>query len=180
MSRNNMNNKIKQIWNAVTTALVAVVVILAMLIWGVQLFGLEVLVVQSGSMEPEYPTGSLVYIREVDPAELKERDVITFELGGGVRGTHRIIELVPDESDPSLVRFRTKGDANDHPDSGLVDPENVVGRVVFGLPLLGYLIAYIQQPPGTYLAMAFGALVLLLTFLPELLFEDGKQKQENP
>ena len=174
-----MNDTIKRIWNAATTVLVALVVILAMLIWGVQLFGLDVLVVQSGSMEPAYPTGSLVYVKETEPAELQVRDVITFNLGNNVRGTHRIIELVPDENDPDLIRFRTKGDANEYADSGLVDPSDIVGKVVFGIPLLGYLIAYIQQPPGTYIAVAVGALLLLLTFLPEIIFDDGKKKEEG-
>lgn len=171
-----MNSQIKKIWNSVTTVLVGLAVALAMLIWGVQLLGLDVLVVQSGSMEPAYPTGSLVYLKKADPEKLEVGDVVTFNLSANVRGTHRIIEVV--EQDGQRF-FRTKGDANEHADNGLLDPDDIVGQVVFGIPLLGYAIAYIQHPPGTYIVMAVVALVLLLTFLPDLLSDDGKKKEEE-
>lgn len=172
----NMNQKIKRIWNAVTTVLVGIVVTLAMLIWGVQLLGLEVLVVQSGSMEPAYPTGSLVYLKKVDADKLDVGDVVTFKLSANVQGTHRIIEVV--EQDGQRL-FRTKGDANEHADNGLLHPNDIVGQVIFGIPMMGYAIAYIQNPPGTYIAIAVGALLVMLTFLPDLLFEDSKEKEEE-
>ena len=169
-----MNHTIKRIWNTVTTVLVGLVVGLAVLVWGVQLLGLDVLVVQSGSMEPAYPTGSLVYLIKADAEELEVGDVVTFKLSANVRGTHRIIEVVEQEG---RRFFRTKGDANEHADNGLLAPEDIVGQVLFGIPLLGYVIAYIQNPPGTYVAIAVGALLALLTFLPDLLTEDGKKKE---
>lgn len=169
-----MNHTIKRIWNTVTTVLVGLVVGLAVLVWGVQLLGLDVLVVQSGSMEPAYPTGSLVYLIKADADELEVGDVVTFKLSANVRGTHRIIEVVEQEGQRF---FRTKGDANEHADNGLLAPEDIVGQVLFGIPLLGYAIAYIQNPPGTYVAIAVGALLALLTFLPDLLTEDGKKKE---
>jgi len=174
-----MKETIKKVWNTVTTVLVALVAALAMMIWGVQLFGLDVLVVQSGSMEPEYPTGSLVYILDVDAAELEVGDVVTFRMSSDIRGTHRIIELVPDENDPAKIWFRTKGDANDHADSGLLQEEDILGKAVFCIPWLGYLISYIQNPPGMYVAIAVGCTILLLTFLPDILFEEEKKEADE-
>lgn len=170
-----MKETIQKVWNTVTTVLVVLIVILAALIWGVRLIGMDALVVQSGSMEPAYPTGSLVYIKDVDADELEVGDVVTFNMSPTVRGTHRIIEVVPDEENPDIIRFRTKGDANDHADSGLLEAEDIVGRVVFCIPYLGYLISYIQHPPGMYVAISVGGLILLLTFLPDLLFDDEKK-----
>ena len=172
-----MKKTIKRIWNFVTTVLVVLVVLAAALIWGLRILGMDVFVVQSGSMEPEYPVGSLVYVRDVEPDELAEGDVITFQLGGGVRGTHRIIQVV---SEDGGLAFRTKGDANEEADNGLVYPEDIIGRVGFCLPYLGYLTVYIQQPPGLYVAIAVIALVLLLTVLPDLLFDEKKSKQGDP
>ena len=54
--------KFKKIWNVVSTVLVAAVVLLAVLLVGVRLFGLQVYTVLSGSMEPAYPVGSLIYV----------------------------------------------------------------------------------------------------------------------
>ena len=167
-----MNNKVKRIWNTVTTALVAVLVVFAALLWGVRFVGLNVFVVQSGSMEPDYRTGSVVYVKETDVSALEEGDVITFNLSGGLRATHRIIEVTELDGQPA---FRTKGDANEHPDNGLVVPSQIVGKVVFTIPGMGYLTAYLQQPPGRYIGICVAAVILLLTVLPELIFDDKKK-----
>ena len=58
---------LKTLWNAVTTVLVSLVVILAILLVGVRVVGLTPYVVLSGSMEPTYHTGSLIYVKKVDP-----------------------------------------------------------------------------------------------------------------
>lgn len=167
----------KKIWNTVTTILVAVVVILAMLLVGARLFGLQVFTVLSGSMEPTYHTGSLIYVKKVDPFELKEGDVITFLMDEDTVATHRIVGVVPDEEDSSVVRFRTKGDANDTEDGALVHYKNVIGSPVFTIPKLGYAANYIQNPPGTYIAISAGAILLLLVFLPDLFADDDKKEK---
>lgn len=143
-----VNKKLGIILKTTTSVIVALVVLLAFLLVGVRLFGLQVYTVLSGSMEPDYPTGSLIYVRKIDPTELEVRDVITFKLSGGTTATHRIVELVPDENDPDIMRFRTKGDANDTADGSLVEADSVVGTPVFVLPYLGYLASFIRNPPG--------------------------------
>lgn len=169
----------RRIWNAFTTILVALVVILAMLLVGARLIGLQVFTVLSGSMEPNYHTGSLIYVKQVDSFELEEEDVITFMLDEDTVATHRIVAVVPDEEDPSVVRFQTKGDANDAVDGSLVHYRNVIGSPVFTIPYLGYVANYIQNPPGTYIAISAGAILLLLVFLPDLFSDDKKEDEEE-
>lgn len=175
-----MSRTLKKIWNVFTTLIVIAAVLLALLLVGVRLLGLQVFTVLSGSMEPTYHTGSLIYVRKVDPFTLKEGDVITFMLDEDTIATHRIAGLVPDEEDPSVLRFRTKGDANEAEDGGLVHYKNVVGVPVFTVPGLGYLASYIQQPPGMYVAISVGALLLLLMFLPELIGAIAGEKEPRP
>ena len=170
-----MGHAVKKVWNVVSSILVALVVIFAALLVGARLFGLQVFTVLSGSMEPAYHTGSLIYVKKVDPATIKEGQAITFLLAENTVATHRVIEVVPDEEDPTVLRFRTKGDANDSPDGGLVHYKNVIGVPVFTIPYLGYVANYIQQPPGMYVAISAGAILLLLVFLPDL-FSDDKKK----
>ena len=164
-----MQTTIRKIWNIFTSALVALAVLLALLLVGARLVGLQVFTVLSGSMEPTYHTGSLIYVKKVDATKLSEGTVITFMLDEDTLATHRIVGVVPDEEDPSVIRYRTKGDANESEDGGLVHYKNVVGTPVFTIPKLGYFANYIQHPPGTYVAVSAGALILLLMFLPELL-----------
>ena len=57
-----MSKRVQKVWNAVTTVLVILVVVLALLLVGVRLVGLRPMCVLSGSMEPTYHTGSLIYV----------------------------------------------------------------------------------------------------------------------
>lgn len=169
----------KKVWNGFTTVLVGVVVILAILLVGARLVGLQVFTVLSGSMEPTYHVGSIIYVKDVDPFALEEDDVITFMLDEDTVATHRIVEVIPDENDTSVVRFRTKGDSNEAVDGSLVHYKNVIGSPVFTIPKLGYVANYIQNPPGTYIAISAGAILLLLVFLPDLFGSDDDKKQQK-
>lgn len=174
-----MVNKIKKIWDWISSILVGIVVLLAVALVGVRIVGLQPFVVLSGSMEPTYHVGSLIYVRSVDPGELKAGDPITYMISEDTVVTHRIIEVLTDESEPDTLYFATKGDANATPDSAAVHYRNVIGKPVFSIPYLGYVSNYIQNPPGTYLAIAGGALLLLLVFLPDLFAESGKDKKKE-
>ena len=172
-----MNQTIKKIWNGFTTVLVVLAVLLAVALVGVRLLGVQVFSVLSGSMEPVYQTGSLIYVKEVDYRELEAGDVITYMLSEDTVSTHRIVQVVPDQDDPTVLRYQTKGDANEAADGTLVHYKNVLGTPVFSIPYLGYLASYIQKPPGTYVAISVGAVLLLLLFLPDLFKEDQPRKR---
>ena len=173
-----MSGPIKKIWNVVSSILVALVVLLALLLVGARVVGLQVFVVLSGSMEPIYRTGSLIYVKKVDPYTIQEGQPITFMMNETTVATHRVVGIVPDEEDPTVIRFRTKGDANDAEDGGLVHYKNVIGRPVFSIPYLGYVADYIQHPPGRYVAISAGAVLLLLVFLPDVFSEDPDKKKK--
>ena len=168
-----MNKTVRKVWNIITNIIVALVVLLAVALVGVRLVGFQVFTVLSGSMEPTYHVGSLIYVKSVDYKELEPGDVITFMLDENTVATHRIVEVVPDEND------RTKGDANDAEDGGLVHYKNVIGTPVFTIPKLGYFASYIQNPPGTYVAISVGAILLILVFIPDLFTSDDKDEKEK-
>jgi len=169
---------IKKAWDVISTILVVLVVLLAVALVGVRLVGYQVYTVLSGSMEPTYHTGSLIYVKEVDPFTLEAGDVITFMIDEDTLATHRIVEVVPDAEDSDTVRFRTKGDANETEDGSLVHYKNVVGTPVFSIPKLGYLANYIQHPPGMYVAISAGAIFIALMFIPDLLAKDDEDEEK--
>ena len=103
-----MNKTIKKIWNWISGLLVAVVVLLAVALVGVRLIGLQPFVVLSGSMEPEYHVGSLIYVKSVDYKELQVGDDITYLIDEDTVVTHRIIEVLVDENDPDTIRYFKK------------------------------------------------------------------------
>ena len=159
-----MKGSLKKTWNIITSILVALVVILTVLLVGARVVGLQVFSVLSGSMEPTYHTGALIYVKKVDPETIQKGQVITFLLDEDTTATHRVVDIVPDEDDPSVLRFRTKGDANQAED----------GELVFSIPYLGYVAEYIRRPPGIYALVAVVALLLFLLILPEVFA--GKKK----
>ena len=173
-----MNKSLKKIWNVLSNILVALVVILALLLVGARVVGLQVFTVLSGSMKPTYYTGSLIYVKEVDPYTIEVGQPITFMLDENTVVTHRVVGIVPDEEDPTVIRFRTKGDANEAEDGRLVHYKNVIGTPIFSIPYLGYVADYIQHPPGMYIAISAGAILLLLVFIPDI-FADDKDKEQG-
>ena len=174
-----MSKVIKTIWNWISTVLVVLVVLLAVALVGVRLIGLQPFAVLSGSMEPEYHVGSLIYVKSVDYKELEVGDDITYLVSEDTIVTHRIIEVLIDEEDPNTIRYFTQGIANDVPDGVSVHYKNIIGKPIFSIPYLGYVSNYIQNPPGMYVAIAAGAILIMLVFLPDLLGDDDDKKKKK-
>ena len=174
-----MTKTMKSLWNALTTLLVTVVVLLAVALVGVRLVGLQPYMVLSGSMEPTYHVGSLVYVKKVDYKQLQVGDPITYMISQDTVVTHRIIEVLVDEEDPDTIRYFTQGDANAVADGSSVHYKNIIGKPVFSIPYLGYVSNYIQNPPGKYAAIAAGAILIMLVFLPDIFADEEKEKSKK-
>lgn len=158
----------------ISTVLVVIVVAVALLLVGARLFGLQVYAVLSGSMEPTYHVGSVIYVEPVDPSEIQVGDPITFVMNEELTvATHRVVRIDAENS-----HFYTKGDANDAPDAAPVHFNNLLGKPVFTIPYLGYISSYVQSPPGIYIAVGVGVLLLALAFLPDML-DGGKKKKSG-
>ena len=102
-------------------------------------------VVLSGSMEPAMSPGDAIVVREAAPGEITERDVITFRTDSATPTTHRVVDVIERDG---AVAYVTKGDANEDPDSGTVSHEQVLGEVLVTLPLLGYVVRFVNTPVG--------------------------------
>ena len=160
-----MSSTIKRIWSIISSIIVAAIVVFAVFLMGSRLLGFRVFTVISGSMEPEYSVGDLIYVKEVDPATIKVNDVITFLLDENLTvATHRVVEI-----DAEKQHFYTKGDANDTVDANPVHFNNVIGVPKFALPLLGYVSDFIQNPPGMYITIVGAAVLIIAVFLPDMI-----------
>ena len=152
-----MKESLKKIWNIVSTALVLLIVLLAVFLMGSRLIGYRCFTVISGSMEPVYKVGDLLYVKEVDVNTIKVGDPITFILNEDlVVATHRVVRI-----DAENQRFYTKGDANEIEDSEPVHFNNVIGVPQFSIPKLGYVSDFVQHPPGLYITIGVGILLII-------------------
>ena len=164
---------LRRIGRAASTLLVALVVALAVALVGVRLVGFEVYAVLSGSMEPTYRTGSLIWVQECEPADVEVGDPITFVLNEDLDvATHRVIGI-----DEESSHFYTQGDANDAPDGSPVHFENLIGVPVFTVPYLGFFVSYIQSPPGCYVALIVAVAVLALLLISDRFKADPEEER---
>ena len=199
----------RRIWSVITTIVVILIVFLAIALVGVRVFGLTPYTVLSGSMEPTYHVGSLIYVKEVEPSEVEVGDPITFVVNEDLLvATHRVVEIdvqtsrqqtIVDENGEAMVDaegnpiyeetpldepayyFTTKGDANDAVDGAQVYYKNLLGEPVFTIPYLGYLSSWIQTKKGMIISINVALILLLLTFLPDLLrsVDDEPKKKKK-
>lgn len=188
---------IKKLWNIFTTLLVVFVVLLAVALVGVRLVGLTPYTVLSGSMEPVYHVGSLIYVKDIAVEDITVGTPITFVVNEDLLlATHRVVDItvVETKNEPVLDEngepvlgedgqalmqtvqleepsyyFQTKGDANEEVDGSLVYHKNVVGTPIFSIPYLGYLSSYLQTPKGMIIGISVAAVVVILTFMPDIL-----------
>ena len=167
-----MNNTLKKIWNIVSTALVVLMVLCAVFLMGSRVMGYQCFTVISGSMEPKYSVGDLIYVKKVDANTIKVGDDITFILNEDlVVATHRVVRI-----DAENQRLYTKGLANEIEDSDPVHFNNVIGVPQFSIPKLGYVSDFVQNPPGMYITIGVGIILILAVFLPDMI---GKKKNED-
>lgn len=136
--------------------------------------GLRMFVVKSGSMEPEIHTGSLIITKK--ESKYNTGDIITFysNINSGETITHRVVSI--DES-AGLDYLSTKGDANDVLDSRQIAEDQVVGRSIFTLPLLGYLVAFLKKPIGVMLFIVIPATIIIYDEIKNIKTEILKIKQ---
>lgn len=118
----------------------------------------KIYIVESGSMAPTIPTGSVIAVKP--DADYKIGEVITFGPMSvkKVPTTHRIQDIRVQAGEPIYI---TKGDANNAPDAKDTLKKDIIGKVVFHLPYAGYLIVAAKTPLGFLVFIIIPALFVL-------------------
>lgn len=178
----------KKLWNFLhgLVLMVLVVVALAVALSALNIpGGYKLYTVQSGSMSPTIPTGSLVISRPA--GEYKKGDIITFKAekdrlakNPKYTTTHRIneVKMVKDEE-----VYVTKGDANNAPDTGTISKDLVLGKAIFSIPLLGYPVSFAKTRNGLIILVIIPATIIIWSELINIkneakkLIEDRRKRK---
>jgi signal peptidase I len=114
----------------------------------------RIYVVSSGSMEPAIKTGSLVYVSPQTNYQL--RDIVTFYPSDSKKTTvtHRIVAI-------NNGYIKTAGDANNQAETSLTPTSQIVGKVIFSIPLIGYLAGFTKTPQGFILMVIIPATIII-------------------
>lgn len=128
---------------------------------------IEMKIVKSGSMEPTINTGGIVIIQP--QASYSMGDVVTFgeDTKTEVPTTHRIMRAY---EEGGVQYFETKGDANEERDTNPVLASSVIGKVIFDVPYVGYLLDFAKQPLGFSLMIGVPAALIILYELVGIVF----------
>lgn len=124
-------------------------------------------VVVSSSMRPTFDAGAVVLVESAPPESIEVGDIITYRAkgfgeiqNGDVKlVTHRVIEVIETEN---TLMFRTQGDANNAPDPRPVVTDAVIGRVMFSIPYIGHLMAFMTTDLGFILLVGIPLALLVL------------------
>jgi signal peptidase len=121
-----------------------------------RLAGGSTFVIETGSMRPHLPPGTMVAVQPSEASAVRVGDVITFQLRSGdpTVVTHRVVAVGYDGE--GEVLWQTQGDANTAPDKNWVQPEQLRGRLWYGVPMLGHVTSIVTQQQRSTLVGALG------------------------
>ena len=162
----------KKIWkhlsniaNAILYGFAGITILLILL----SFLGIKPYITVSGSMEPNIKTGSVCFVNHnVEYNNIDTDDVIAFKAGGTLV-THRVVDI----TEKGMI---TKGDNNEDRDSSITTKSNFVGKTLFSIPVIGYIVMFFKQQTGLYI------IAIVLTALVALSIKDmfvSKKKQTN-
>ncbi len=135
----------------------------------------RVMVVQSGSMEPTIKMGSIVVVKP--QKNYKIGDIITFTSYNKKKApiTHRIYDMEVVGGYPVYI---TKGDANNAPDTRKITKKDIVGKVIFSIPYVGYAVDFARKPIGFIFIVIVPAAIIIFDETKKI-YEEIKKKKNK-
>jgi len=161
------------LWLPVAALAIAVLLPLAVLFGSAFLMGMRFQPLESGSMEPRFPLGSLALVAPIDAADVEAGMAIVFTdpLDPTRLIAHRAVKQLP--GDPPA--WQTKGDANAEVDPMPVHASAVRGRVAWSIVGLGSVVTTVRGGPAVVLLVGVPLTLLVVTEIFDL-----RRKRRSP
>jgi len=134
----------------------------------------KIMTVISGSMAPDIKMGSVVMVKPV--ADYKIGDVITFGPYSKTKAptSHRIYDIKVEGGAPVYI---TKGDANNAPDARELQKKDILGKVLFSVPYVGYAVDFAKKPMGFALIIIVPAAIIIFDEIKKIFYELKKKNK---
>ena len=134
------------------------------------LLNVKLFVVTSNSMQPTFSYGDVLLA--VSQEHYYLNDMISYKINGVVV-THRVKSIYTTyDGQSEFVKYQTKGDANKSADRAVIPEHMVIGKIIYILPLIGYLILLIQSKYTIFTMFIFSIINLIYQ-----LIKKGKQNR---
>lgn len=115
----------------------------ALVIYIPTFFGLHAMAVNNSDMSPVMMKGSICFTKPIDTAEIKIDDVVGIKNDNGDSLVRRIVRIKPSNS-----KLLTKGDNLELIDEASLNKDNIIGKTVFSVPVLGFLFTLLSSLVG--------------------------------
>ena len=150
-----------RIMKAIFECLRWLLILLAVSLILLSLFHIRFYIVMTGSMTPTIPVGSICVVNHnILFEDISAGDIISFQVGDSTSVTHRAIRI----TNEGII---TKGDSNDIEDIAPVTAENYLGKTVFHIPKLGYVMLFLKGRVGRVIVTVIIVLLIGSAFLPK-------------
>ena len=122
--------------------------------------GYHFFVIASGSMQPTINVGDIVVVEDTD--NISSGDIIAFIEAKNII-VHRIVKETLEED---KILYSTKGDANDNIDPWIIEKDNIIGKLKYIIPLIGYPLVFFIAGVGDYItSILFLITTILFTYI---------------
>ena len=194
--KNTEISKAKKIYNAVSTAIVALIFVFMVVVVAVilvqksnggesKIFGYYMYDVLTDSMSGTIEPGDVIMCKAVDDVNsLQVGDIITFKApNGNYNETHRIVEIARND-DGTVKYFKTKGDNAKAVDNWQLNPQNVKAKYVKKSVFVGGLRKFMSNWYGYVVVVVIPlcivfALIISSVVRDKLALEKEKEKEEG-
>lgn len=122
-----------------TSFLIVVMISIGMLISNKFKYGL--LVIGSGSMTGELNKGDIIIYESYDEQIITEGNIVVFTQGKSLV-IHRVVSVT---NENGIVKYVTKGDANNENDTGYITKNDIVGITSIKISYIGYPTVWLNE-----------------------------------
>ena len=117
-----------------------------------KLYGFSFFCMKTNLMEQDISKNDLIIIKEADSEDLKNNDIIAYDINGKVR----INKIVYYEQN----QYTTKSNKNYYPDIETITASQIVGKKIANIPFLGVILELLQSKTVSIFTLVF----LIFTF----------------
>ncbi len=164
MENSKKKSPVSVVCSVLGTAILLAVIVICLALTVPRFFGGQFLAVVSGSMEPDIPTGSLVYVQAMNPEKIESKDIIAFY---GARDTSTIVTHRVVENHVEDEKFITKGDANRTNDMNPTRYSHFIGKVLFHIPSVGFVMQAMTSVYGKAAVVSMVGFAIVLHLMAD-------------
>ena len=150
--------------NKISNIIIIILSVVIVSYIGLLVFGYRVYAVKTASMHPDIKQGSIAIAKKLNANEVFDElnigSDIVFKTSSGNTLTHRVI-MLDEEND----RLQTQGIREGSTKDAEISSSNVLGKVSFSIPLIGYLVMLIQSTYFIILAICGIAIYVIVSLL---------------